>query len=530
MNKKGIVITAVSLGVTAALIGGGIAAYNWYQDKNLTAETEYVSNLNWGYSGNPMSSYGMVTNDNSQNVFYLDEQIIKEIYVEEGQTVKAGDPLLAYDTTTSDLQLQKQELEINTTSNDLELAKRELEKLRNTTPVEPSPEPEEVPPQEEPEPEPEPDNPGPQKDGKAFNYITKDSKANKGKGTQDNPYIFLCTRDCYVLGAYLNSLAADKKNPVYARFEIHKDNDLEKKLVSVWEVSGESGLPQMADDSKWAVKTRTQVIEAPVEDPVDDVLEEPMEEPVEEEPKGYTAQELAKLISDKEKEIRDLDLEKRKQELELEQMKKVSNDGIVAATVNGTVKTVGDKDNPPTDGSAFIVVSGSEGLYVSGALSELMLGEIEVGQTVFANSWESGMSFEATITEISTYPKENSDAYSGDGNPNVSYYPYTAYIENTDGLKNGETVELTISNTAQNNDGIYLEKGYVRKENGKSYVLKAGKDNRLVKQYVETGQTLWGQAIEIVSGLTKEDRIAFPYGKTGKEGVKVEKDSSQDEM
>ena len=176
-------------------------------------------------------------------------------------------------------------------------------------------------------------------------------------------------------------------------------------------------------------------------------------------------------------------------------------------------------------GEPFLTVSGSEGLYVSGSLSELQLGEIGVGQVVYGSSWESGTNFEAKITEISSYPQKNANTWGGEGNPNVSYYPYTAYIENTEGLSNGEDVELTMTKN-QEEGGIFLSKAYIREEDGKRYVLKAGEDNRLVKQYIQTGKSIWGgQSLEIVSGLTMEDRIAFPYGKTGKEGVRVEGDS-----
>ena len=164
---------------------------------------------------------------------------------------------------------------------------------------------------------------------------------------------------------------------------------------------------------------------------------------------------------------------------------------------------------------------------MKGSLSELQLGEVEVGQKVYANCWESGQNVEASITEISTYPDENSNARGGDGNPNVSYYPYTAYIENTEGLRNGEYVDLTITATGgeDQENKIYLEKAYIRDEDGKKYVMKADKDNRLAKQYVKTGKTIWGAYAEIVEGLTKEDRIAFPYGKSAKEGVKVKDES-----
>lgn len=68
---------------------------------------------------------------------------------------------------------------------------------------------------------------------------------------------------------------------------------------------------------------------------------------------------------------------------------------------------------------------------------------------------------------------------------------------------------------------ICIEKAYVREENGQSYVLVAGEDDRLEKRYIATGKTVSGQAVIIKEGLSMSDRIAFPYGKTAKEGVKV---------
>lgn len=522
MSKKKIIAIVISLVVAVALIIGGIFLYRWYRLQNTVAEVQSVSNLNMGFGSGEMSSSGIVTNDMSQDVYLLESQTIEEVFVTEGQTVSVGDPLISYDMTMSNLQLEMKELDVATYDNKLTAAKKELEKLKNTTPIPETAAGSQTP--NVPETPTEPEQPQvPEKTGEAYNYITLNSTANKGSGTVDNPYVFLCTPECYVLGEYLNSLSQDPANPVFVIFEVHENNAWDGTVLSLWKVSGNSGLPQMAEDSKWAVSTKSQIEETQKSQ----VPDEEINEPGVEEKQGYTAKELAKLISEKEREIRDFDLGKRKAELELDQMKKISENGVVSATVNGVVKKVGDKENPPTDGTAFLTVSGSEGLYVKGDISELMLNDIAVNQMVYANSWESGNSFEATITEISTYPEENSNAWSGDGNPNVSYYPYTAYIENTEGLKNGEYVNLTInSGMDEYSNGIYLEKAYVREEDGKSYVLKAGKNDKLVKQYVVTGKTLWGQAVEIVSGLTMEDKIAFPYGKTAKEGIKTKEASS----
>lgn len=520
MSRKKIIILVIVLAVVAALAVSGFFVFRWYRSENTMAEVQLVSNLNWGYGGNEMSSYGMVTNDSSQDVYFLENQTIEEVFVSEGQSVSVGDPLISYDMTMSNLQLEMKELDVNTYSNKLTAAKKELERLKNTTPIPDTPAPETP---ETPDTPIEPEKPQlPEKTGEAYNYISSVSVPNKGSGTVDDPYVFLCTPECYVLGEYLNSLSADAANPVFVIFEIHQDNTFEGELLTAWNVSGISGLPQMAEGSKWAVSTKSEIMEPSGDDVIDNSQD--VEPPVPEEPQGYTAQELAKLITEKEKEIRDLNLNKRRAELELEQMKKVSENGVVTATINGVVKKLGDVENPPTDGSPFLTVSGSEGLYVRGSVSELMLDKIEVGQTVYAYSWESGMSFEATITEISTYPQDN-NSFWGEGNPNVSYYPYTAYIENTEGLKNGEYVDLTMTNNEDNSNSIFLEKAYIREEDGRSYVLKADENDRLVKQYVVTGRSLWGQSVEIVSGLTLEDRIAFPYGKEAVEGARVKEPS-----
>jgi HlyD family secretion protein len=54
----------------------------------------------------------------------------------------------------------------------------------------------------------------------------------------------------------------------------------------------------------------------------------------------------------------------------------------------------------------------------------------------------------------------------------------------------------------------------------------ADENNRLKKQYVVTGRTVYGSAVEIKSGLTEDDRIAFPYGKNAVEGAAVTDESS----
>ncbi|MGN0342894.1 MAG: efflux RND transporter periplasmic adaptor subunit [Roseburia sp.] len=437
--KRKIIAILLTIVLLAGAAAGGFFGYRAYTDKKLVADVYSVSYLNWGYYGDSMESYGTVTNDESQEIYLSTTESVQEIFVEEGDIVSVGDPLLQYDMTVVNLNIEMQKLQIQSIQNKITAANRELETLKKTAPEGEEPSSEEEPSQE-----------------------TSTELPSEGEDTED----------------------PGQEEP--AQGDDSQEGDSQEESGSV----------------------DTLVEETPAE-----------------EPEGYTAEELAKAIAEKEQELVTLDLDKRKAELVLKQLQSQSADGMVYATVNGTVKTLGDLDNPPSDGSAFLVVSGSDGLYVKGSLSELVLDQVQVGQMVSGYTWESGTSFDATITEINDYPEENADAYGG--NPNVSYYGYTAYIENTEGLINGEYAELTLQlNDTDSFGGIYLEKAYIRGEDGKSYVYKEDENGRLIKQYVETGRTIYGTAVEIKSGITEEDYIAFPYGKTAKEGVRTNRSES----
>ena len=110
----------------------------------------------------------------------------------------------------------------------------------------------------------------------------------------------------------------------------------------------------------------------------------------------------------------------------------------------------------------------------------------------------------------------------------VSYYPFTAYIKNSDGLKNMEGVSLDLPSETENPTGLYISKEYVRNKDGKDFVYVEGKDHRLERRNVQVGKNFYGSMLEIKNGLTEEDHIAFPYGKKVKEGVKVRRAAIED--
>ncbi|WP_294785066.1 biotin/lipoyl-binding protein [uncultured Eubacterium sp.] len=507
MKNKKVMKRILIIAIVAAVAAGGIGGGVYVQRSKMTAEVQSVSNLNSGYWGDDINSSGLVTNDYSQTVEISKDDEIKEVYVEEGQQVQKGDKLLALDTTVASLNLQGKQLEVENLKNQITIAQNDLKKLKNTKPyVEPS------------NPvTPEPSTPQVQEmTGNAYNYISWTAvpyNRDSADGSEETPYRYLCTESAYVTGDFLSQLAEEK---TYAVFEIRENNDVSGELVTAWEVDG-AQIVVPDGNTKWSVYDHSQITDD-ASDAGDDTT---TVDDGSNDAGGYTQSELNDMIAEQEKKIKDLDLDKRKAELEVEKLKAQSTDGIVYATVTGVVKNLQDKDNLPNDGTPFMEVTGSEGLYVTGGISELLLDQVKPGQMVSVSSWESGTSCEAEITEIKNYPSTDVSSY-GEGNSNVSYYPFVAYIEDSTGLRNGEYVDLTMTVSGEeDSSSLYIFKGYVRTENGRSYVLKADENDRLVKQYVKTGRIIYGDTIEIKSGLTEDDRIAFPYGKTAKEGIRA---------
>ncbi|MBQ1547843.1 MAG: hypothetical protein IIZ61_05565 [Lachnospiraceae bacterium] len=261
----------------------------------------------------------------------------------------------------------------------------------------------------------------------------------------------------------------------------------------------------------------------PEPDPVPEPLPEPVPEP-EPEPEPidpgpqYTKEEKEQKIKSQEIAIKRAENAVRQAEKNLEEAKRKLGDSLVLATMPGKIQHVGDPAHiDPT--APFITVQSESGLAVIGYLSELNLSEKNVGDTITVSSWESGATAEATISEISRYPASGVNQWTN-GNPNVSWYPYTAYLADTDGFKTGEYVSIAAEAVDIENE-IVIGKVYIKNENGKNFVFVDNGSGRLVKKEVKIERTKEPDYYHVTEGLELTDMIAFPYGSKAKEGVKT---------
>ena len=504
-----------------------------------------VSDVGMGWIEDELRSSGIVYEKDSQTVFVNSNQLVKEVYVTEGQPVKAGDKLLAYDLETQKLAVDLKALDVERARNSIAELQKELVEIRNMKPYVPTPEPTYV-----PEPEPTP-TPAPEKEKKedAWTLINDLSNPNNpdAEGTLEDPYIFLASEDGIITGKFFNEL--NEKGKV-AIVEVRKgdkaDGDLmvshtfngvhlrdygEDEMfyaISLDNANGSGGVGIMLGD----LINFSRPTEGSTPTPTPDTNSENVEPTEEDEDRpntpgyyeddssGYTAQEIAEMAAAKQREIASADLSYRKLQLEYKIMQEELDDGIVYAKKDGVVKISHAPDDIPQDGSPFIKIASGEGAMIQGTISEMLLDKVQVGQTLTASSWETGEEYVATVASVDDFPASNNYFY-GEGNPNASYYNFYAYIDNGDEVPDNTYLEIKFDSLGGDEEAVFISRVYIRSDALGKYVM-IDEEGALKKQYVKTGKTYWGEYTQVLSGLRKEDYIAFPYGDGAIEGVKTE--------
>lgn len=355
-------------------------------------------------------------------------------------------------------------------------------------------------------------------------------RAYKGSGTAEDPYVFFVTDGVKITNTFVNWVLGFNEEGTerigdgyYVRLEIRESDTITGAFIRSIDLDGTVLTDHgYGPGTYWIFNSETGILKYEEEVP-DDSLD-PGGDPGwsnDNDGSTYTAEELAQAIKEKQLEIRKLKLDERQAQLKLKSYNKQMEESTVVSAVDGYVKSINGSED-----DAYMVVDSENGLYVKTTVSELELENVEVDQQIDCSSWETGARFTATITEIDAFPasEDNQDYYGSSGNVNSSSYPVLAVIdeETAENLSEYESVNVSYPvETASDSGSIYLEKAYIRSENGQSYVYIADENGKLKKQYVRTGGTLWGYYIEVKQGLSTDDQIAFPYGKSVKEGAAV---------
>ena len=127
------------IGITAGAAAAAIGCGAWYYAGHNSKDPVYVYPFQYigmtEFWGDSQESHGPVTTDKIQTVFLSDTQNVTEVFVQQGDTVKKGDLLMTFDTTLSDLQLERKRLSVEKLKLQLEDAKKKLIEIRNMKPI-----------------------------------------------------------------------------------------------------------------------------------------------------------------------------------------------------------------------------------------------------------------------------------------------------------------------------------------------------------------------------------------------------------
>lgn len=543
--KKGIIAAACVVGVCGAVWGGLTIARNAQRgDVNVYAVNECAMTDYWGDTSN---TSGMVTTDKLQKIYISQSQTVKKVWVKEGDSVKKGTALVSYDSTLTQATVERAKIDYDRQTENLEVMKNELELLKKAKNKE-TLEAEKTKLEAELQAEiSRLDGAGGYDPEKAVVPGLVTPMAEGSGNSKDKPiyYYWLTNKPLsdevlriLLHGAEINRATPMDKTPTVSTYLVLVSRDKDKmggmptsrgllitetftpnsteQPVEGAPISGTVSisfrfcdLPEYIDPERTYDSDKYKELTRKIAQ-IQELLESSM-----------TQLDLNKAILEKAQAVKEQEVNLKVAKLKLDKKLAELGDGNVYAEFDGTVKTVRDPDEAYNNSEAVVELSGGGGYYVTGTLSEMDLGSVQVGDSVSISSWMTGAACEGTIVSIDDYPTSNGNNW-GDGNRNVSYYPFKVFVTEDANLQPNDYVDIQyqkVSAQQQAGSSLYLQSMFIREDNGKSYVMARGDDGRLEQRWVQTGRDLWGSYTQIRGGLTIDDYVAFPYGRDVVEGA-----------
>lgn len=233
---------------------------------------------------------------------------------------------------------------------------------------------------------------------------------------------------------------------------------------------------------------------------------------------GMSKAERLAYVEQLNQQIRDGELQYRQLCHDIEQLlAETRQNGVVFSTFDGVVTTL---NRDARGGEPLLEVRGGSGKSVIRCLlGETELDKYPIGTDLTGFSYDIGESITARVTYVGNMPV--TENYSNGGNPNSSGYVMLLEVQGNVELPLYSYVEFTSYEPLSKTGAIYLYEAFVREIDGQDCIFIV-RDGFLKKVQVHTGRRNT-EYIELVgSNLTRDDLIAFPYGKNIRDGAPVE--------
>ncbi len=541
-HKKLIIIVVITVLIVGGIIGGIYYAVSKNNKKHTVDAVNIGYVYTYDYDFGSSSISGTIRSGGGQNVYLSEGDIISQVLVKEGDSVQEGTPLIALDSNKLKMELDSCNLKLQQDDLNIQLANKMIDKYKKAVPyVEPT-----EPVTEEPETD-EPDNTGISTDN-ILSEINSVSQAFEGDGSSVNPYKFKASGNCILhedifkaiegnnmyINLYIYSADVDAFTYMCALSPTGKNTSIKEgytwKVGYIYDLADGTSTIQLnrkLPPVNCEFTTYTPDIPDDIEpdtDDIDDTQDTPEPDPdnVNSSIDGvYTQEELNSMISDKQKELAELTIERKEDELAAKKAQNKYNAATITSTVTGVVTSV-NTDAGSTD--PVMVISDSAGMYVKTVVDEYNYNKIKVGDPIYISSWsEKGNDqFEAKITSISPYPASDNSFYSS-SNKNVSFYPVTALVDSSSGLTENDyiNVSFTSSSGTDGSGDLAIDKAYIGSDDKGSFLYLVNDKGYLEKTYVKTGKTVMDSYLVIKDEIDTNGYIASPYSKYAKDGAKA---------
>lgn len=232
--------------------------------------------------------------------------------------------------------------------------------------------------------------------------------------------------------------------------------------------------------------------------------------------------------------IKQAEFSKESKKVEIENLKSTIENSVITSEMEGIVKNISESGFDQNTGEElpFMTVLATGAYRVKGTVSEQNVKFLTEGQAVIIRSRiDEALTWNGSITEVDTKNEvtdNNNGFFDSGSSETATKYPFYISLDTMEGLLLGEHVFIELDYGQQEEkEGVWLYESYIVMEEELAYVWADNGNGKIEKRTVELGEYDEEMgSYEILSGLTKEDAIAYPM-ETLYEGVRTVTDISE---
>lgn len=236
--------------------------------------------------------------------------------------------------------------------------------------------------------------------------------------------------------------------------------------------------------------------------------------------------EIQLQISERQLEIRQKQADLKKYQQEIEQSE-------VKSEISGVIKAISETGQDANGNEQPVITMSETGEFrVKGKVSEQSIATLSMGMPVIIRSRvNEEETWTGTISKIETEPASESQEggyvyYDGNSGDKSTSYPFYVTLDSTAGLMLGQHVYIEPDygqSQVKPKEGLWIDMSFIAYEDdGETPYVWVARNGRLTKRVLGLGEMDdFDYTVEIVSGLTEDDLIAWP-DETLTEGMRAE--------